>query len=122
MTGRRAEDGVGGRTDGRLESRLDEVRRLLRDHHARIEPDPHFVTRVMARLPRDASWSITWAARRILPVSLACAMVLTLALLAGGRAATTATASGAASVSASAASAGAGDPLEWLLESRGEYR
>ena len=46
-----------------VESRIDEVRRLLRERHAGIEPDAHFVHRVVARLPRAPQWSIAWAAR-----------------------------------------------------------
>ena len=99
-------------------SRLEDVRRLLRDRHAGIEPDAYFVDRVMARLPRHAGWSIAWAARRILPVSIAVAMVLTVALVAIGRSTNRTT----TSTSVSASTQSGSDPLDWLLEAREERR
>jgi hypothetical protein len=108
MTARRSREEV--------ESRLDEVRRLLRERHAGIEPDAHFVHRVVARLPGTREWSITWAAGRILPVSVAVAMLLVIAVVATHRAASRATRS--ETVAAAQAEA---DPLLWLLES-GEER
>ncbi len=110
MTGRRTRDEV--------ESRLVEARRLLREHHAGIEPDAHFANRVIAQLPREPAWSISWAARRILPVSLALAAALALAAVATGRSASR----NAASATVAAAVQAEGDPLEWLLESREERR
>jgi len=96
----------------------DDVRRLLREHHARFEPDAHFADRIVARLPRNEAWSFGWAARRVLPVSLALALVLTIAVVVTGR-----SASGTAeSASVSAFSTNVSDPLEWLLESRQELR
>ena len=50
MTGRRTRD--------EIDSRLADVRRSLRDRRAGIEPDAHFVDRVIARLPRDAQSAI----------------------------------------------------------------
>ncbi len=108
MTARRSREEV--------ESRLDEVRRLLRERHAGIEPDAHFVHRVIARLPRTPEWSLTWAARRILPVSVVLAMALVIAAVATNRAANRAVRSETV-----AAVQTEGDPLLWLLES-GEER
>jgi hypothetical protein len=104
------------RTRKNVESRLEDVRRLLRERHAGIEPDAHFVHRVIARLPRTPEWSIAWAARRILPVSLALAMALVIAAVATGH-----SMSRTARSEAVAASQSEGDPLLWLLES-GEGR
>src|SRR5260221_12641760 len=74
-----------GRTDkSRIEARLVEVRRLLAERHARIQPDAGFAGRVVARLPRNEAWSVEWAARRVLPASLACPMVLLIAVLPTG--------------------------------------
>ena len=109
MTGRKPRTGL----DGRLEN----VRSSLRQHHARVEPDEHFASRVIARLPREAEGSFEWAVRRILPVSVALAVALTIAVLAiGGSASRTTPASVAAS------SQSGNDPLEWLLEDRQEVR
>jgi hypothetical protein len=118
MTGRKNWD--------EIEKRLEDVRRLLRERHARFEPDAHFADRIVARLTQDAVWSFDWAARRILPVSLALALALTVAVLAtGGFKAGTSESSAAsvsASTSASATSQKPSDPLEWLLENRQEIR
>jgi hypothetical protein len=102
---------TGRRTRNEIESRLEDVRRLLRERHAGIEPDAHFVNRVMARLPRDPAWSITWAARRILPASLALALALMIAVVVTARSASGSAASGTATAQAES------DPLMWLLES-----
>jgi hypothetical protein len=109
----------GRKTREETENRLADVRRLLRERHAQVEPDAHFAERVMASLPRDAGWSIAWAARWVLPVSAACTMALTIAVVATGRSATGRT---AASPSVSATSQSGGDLLEWLLEGREERR
>ena len=110
MTGRRTRD--------EIDTMLEDVRRQLRDRHAGIEPDAHFAARVMARLPRNAAWSIGWAAVRVLPVSIAIAMALTITVVATGRATDRTT----ASVAVSATSQSGSDPLEWLLEGREERR
>jgi hypothetical protein len=108
-----------GPTDkSRIEARLVEVRRLLAERHARIQPDAGFAGRVVARLPRNEAWSFEWAVRRVLPASLAFAMVLLIAVLATGGFARQA----AASATASASSHTSSDPLDWLLESRQEVR
>jgi hypothetical protein len=109
------------KTRSELDRQLEDVRRMLRDRHARVDPDDLFAGRVLARLPRDVSWSFDWAVRRVLPVSIALAMALVLAILATGR--STGNTSAPVSVSASSVSATNGnDPLEWLLEDRQELR
>jgi len=100
------------------ERRLEEFRGLAREHHARIEPDAQFAVRVLARLPREAAWSIDWAARRVLPVSMAVALGLLIVVVATGRiAGTTMT-----SASMTTSSHGNGDVLEWLLAGPEEHR
>lgn len=59
----------------REEKRDELVRRVLRGHHAGIEPDPGFAARVVARLPAAAD-PLRWAALRLLPAGLALALVL----------------------------------------------
>ena len=111
MTGRKTRD--------ELERRLDDVRRALGARHAGIEPDAHFADRVIARLPKDEGWTIAWAARRILPVSIAFAAVLMVAALATTRSTDRTVAS--TSTSASATTQTGSDSLDWLLEG-GEAR
>jgi len=113
MTGRRKPD--------EFERRLDDVRRALRARHAGIEPDAHFADRVMARLPKDEGWTIAWAARRILPVSIAFAAVLMVAALATARSTDRTIASTTKSTSTSATTQTGSDSLDWLLED-GEAR
>jgi hypothetical protein len=101
-----------------VDRRVEEVRRLLRERRALVDPGPHFVDRVMARLPRGEDRMLAWAARRVLPVTLALAAVLTIAVL---------VTHGSASRQAEAASISSSlergnDPLEWLLENRQEAR
>ena len=103
---------IGRRRREEIDSRVGEVRRLLRQRHAAIEPDARFADRVIARLPSTAAWSIDWAARRILPVSMMLAVALMIAVVATGRSAGRAT----ASASISAIGQTEGDLLEWLLE------
>ena len=114
MTGRKSTD--------ELERRLDEVRRSLRARHAGIEPDAHFADRVIARLPKDEGWTIAWAARRILPVSIAFAAVLMVAALATTKSSDRTIASTSTSTSTSATSQTRGDSLDWLLEGGEERR
>ena len=99
-----------------IDRRLDEVRRLLRERRVDVEPGADFAARVLARLPRNESWSIGWAARRVLPASIALAMVLMIAIAATGG--FTARTSWASSPSAAAGTPAGNDPLEWLLEGR----
>jgi hypothetical protein len=110
MTGRKTRD--------ELEQRLDDVRRSLRERHAGIEPDARFADRVVARLPRDEGWTIAWAARRILPVTVVFAAVLMVAALATARSTDRTTASTVASATSQTGS----DSLEWLLEGGEERR
>ena len=112
---------TGRKTPDELERRLNDVRRSLRARHAGIEPDAHFADRVIARLPKDEGWTIAWAARRILPVSIAFAAVLMVAALATTRSTDRTIASTTRSTSTSAASQTGSDSLEWLLEG-GEAR
>lgn len=56
--------------------RLGEAEALLRAHHAGVEPDAAFAARVVARLP-EPSELLGWAALRLLPATLALALVLT---------------------------------------------
>ena len=108
-----------GRTNkARTEERLVDVRRLLAKRHAGIQPDDGFAGRVLARLPRNEAWSFEWAVRRVLPTSLAFAMVLLIAVLATGGFAHRP----AASASAGSSSHTSSDPLDWLLEERAEVR
>jgi hypothetical protein len=111
MTGRKSAD--------ELARRLEDVRRALLARHAAIEPDAHFADRVTARLPRAEGWTIAWAARRILPASLAVAAVLMVAALATTR--STSRPIAQASTSPASTSQAGGDALEWLLEG-GEAR
>ena len=106
----------GGRES--LDRRVEEVRRLMRERRAVIGPDPFFVDRVAARLTRNEGWILVWAARRVLPVTVALAAALTVAVLATGGSASPQT--GAASISST--SQHGSDPLDWLLENRQEVR
>jgi hypothetical protein len=106
-----------------MERRLDDVRRQLSNRHAGIEPDAQFAARILARLPGQQGFSIDWAARRVLPVSVALALVLVVAVVATGRASGGAnpsapTAPSRSTATSSTSSAGGTDPLEWLLEGR----
>lgn len=105
------------------ERRLEEVRGLLRQRHARVAPDPAFADRVAARLlPRDSTWSIVWAARQVLPVSLALAVALLIAVVIVRPSASQTTTQAAARTASSAATQAELDPLSWLLDSRGSSR
>ena len=101
-----------------IERRLDAVRLKLSERHAGIEPDALFAARVLARLPGNATWSIGWAARHVLPVSVALALVLIVAIVATGRGTDRKT----ATTSVLASPQSGADPLEWLLEDRQELR
>ena len=106
----------GRKTPEELDRQLHDVRRSLRERHAGIAPDAHFADRVIARLPKDEGWTIAWAARRILPVSLAFAAVLMIAALATTRSTDRTIASTTRSTLASATSQTGSDSLDWLLE------
>lgn len=62
----------------RFADRLHMAKELLRDHHAGAEPDAGFAARVVAALPDSTSEVLGWAAIRLLPATLALALVLTL--------------------------------------------
>ena len=101
-----------------LDRRVEEVGRLMRERRTLVDPDPQFVDRVVARLPRPDARMLAWAARRVLPVTLALAAVLTIAILA-----TRGSASQPADAAAiSSRSPSGSDPLDWLLETRQEVR
>lgn len=112
---------IGRKTSDERERRHDDVRQSLRARHAGIEPDAHFADRVIARLPKNEGWTIAWAARRILPVSLAFAAVLMVAALATTRSVDRTIASTSTSTSATATSPTGSDSLDWLLQG-GEAR
>jgi hypothetical protein len=107
------------RTDKResLDDRVREVGRLLRERRFLVDPDPSFVDRVIAKLPRTEDWMLAWAARRVVPVTLAMAAVLAIAVFVTGGSRNKGVA--AASI---ASSKNGSDPLDWLLEDRREAR
>jgi hypothetical protein len=59
-------------------TRMEEFRRQLRDHRLDVEPDPGFAARVIARLPSGPEDAIGRAALRLLPATLALAVLLAL--------------------------------------------
>ena len=56
--------------------RLEQARIYFREHHAGIEPDAGFPARVAARLDRPPADLLGWAAWKLLPATLALALVL----------------------------------------------
>jgi len=56
--------------------RLSTARQLLREHHGNVEPDAGFSSRVMAHLPNGPTEVLGWAAVRLLPATIALALVL----------------------------------------------
>ncbi len=104
--------------DRDLDRRLEEVRRQMPRMHAEVEPDAHFARRVVAALPRREDAGLSWAARRVVPVSVALALALAAAL------AVTARGTGPSAGSAPAVTAvQAGDDLmSWVLEGRDSSR
>ena len=90
--------------------RVESARRLLRKRRVLVDPDPAFADRVMARIQETERWMLLWAARQVLPVTLALAAVLTVAILATHRSSTT------------LETQRASDPLDWLMEAREELR
>jgi hypothetical protein len=70
--GRRSpEDRAGG-----LSARLERARQYFREHHAGVEPDAGFAGRVAARLDGQVTEILGWAAWKLLPATLAIALVL----------------------------------------------
>ncbi len=61
---------------GDLAARLEQARLYFREHHAGVEPDAGFSGRVAARLDRPAAEILGWAAWKLLPATLAVALVL----------------------------------------------
>jgi hypothetical protein len=101
-----------------LDRRVEEFRRLLRERRTLVDPDPTFAHRVVALLPRAEGVMLAWAARRVLPVTLAVAAVLTIAVVL-----TRGSARGQAEeASVSSAHANGSDPLDWLLGDSQEAR
>jgi hypothetical protein len=98
-----------------IDLRVAEARRLLGEHLTVVEPGPHFAARVAARLPRSSGGMLTWAAHRVLPISLALAAVLTIAVFLNRGSADP----GIEAASLSSTSQRTADPLDWLLESPG---
>jgi len=94
-----------------LDDRVDEVRRLMREERTAFDPGPYFVERVIAHLPAATELNLAWAARRVLPVTLALAAVLSVAVLVANS-----SASRSAATAASSTSQRGNDPLDWLLE------
>jgi len=90
----------------------EQFRRLLRAHRTAVDPGPYFVDRVIAHLPRTQGLMLAWAARRVLPVTLALAAVLSVAVLATGGSVHRSV----DAPSVSATSQRGSDPLDWLLE------
>lgn len=62
--------------DRKVRARIEESRRWFRDHHARVEPDAAFAARVTLRLGAERRVDLGWAAARLLPASIAIALVL----------------------------------------------
>ena len=54
----------------------EQFRRSLRGHHAGVEPDSGFASRVAARLEREPSQVLGRAALRLLPATAVLALVL----------------------------------------------
>lgn len=100
-----------------LDRRLAEVRRLMRERHAGVEPSPDFASRVAAQLPERGDSPLAWAAWRLLPLSIA----LLAALLVAAAVREPASAPSATATVASAAS-GELDALSWLLADGEEAR
>jgi hypothetical protein len=56
--------------------RLQTAQQLFRDHRSEFAPDAGFAARVSAQLPTVSTASLSWAAVRVLPVTLALLAVL----------------------------------------------
>lgn len=100
-------------------ARLDAVRGGLRAHHAGVEPDMAFASRVRARLSGDASAALGRAALRLLPLTAAVLLVLLGFSLASMLSAPAATPDGATTLAATAATDPDATPEEqwvaWVL-------
>jgi hypothetical protein len=60
----------------RYTARLQAAQDLFRQHHGEVEPDAGFAARVAARLPRQSTVVLGWAALRLLPLSVALVLLL----------------------------------------------
>jgi len=58
--------------------RMREVRRLAKEHHARLEPDEGFHARLAARMTRPSGVTLAWATLRVLPATLVLLGILSL--------------------------------------------
>jgi len=101
--------GSGGREA--LDDRLEDIRRLIREERTAFDPGPYFVDRVLAHLPPATELNLAWAARRVLPVTLALAAALSVAVFVSYG-----SANRAAAAAVSSTSRPGNDPLDWLLE------
>ena len=100
--------------------RLDVVRQLLREHHASVEPDAGFSSRVVAALPGTPD-ILGWAAVKLLPAALAIVIVLGgWCYLDAHRPADLLERAETTGEVASIERAPTEDPLGWVLASNGE--
>lgn len=60
----------------RFAARLETARRLFRGHRSDFTPDAGFAARVDERLPAERENPLSWAAVRVVPVTLALLVVL----------------------------------------------
>lgn len=60
----------------RFAARLERARQMFREHHTEFAPDAGFASRVVRQLQVDPPVSLSWAAARVLPVTLALLAVL----------------------------------------------
>lgn len=94
-----------------VDERVEAARRLLRERRIIVEPDPHFADRVAGQLRANENWMFAWAARRVLPATLAVAAALTVAIFVTGG-----LPGGPASSSGVLETQSGSDPLDWLLD------
>ncbi len=101
-------------------NRLEVVRQHLRDHHAGVEPDAGFSSRVVAALPA-APDILGWAAVKLLPAAIAIVIVLGgWCYLDAHRPADLFERAGMSGETESIDQAPTEDPLSWILASNGE--
>ena len=87
----------------------DPSRQLFRDHRSEFTPDAGFAARVDARLPLEREDPLSWAAVRVVPVTLALLAVL-------------AWFSWTAPVPTTELASPTDDLLSWVIEDEGEIR
>jgi len=92
------------------DKRLEQARQYFREHHAHAQPDAEFAGRVSARLERESTELLGWAALRMLPAAIALALLLGWFALSTGPAVETDVVSPSE------------DLIGWLLEDSGEAR